>query len=58
MWTQFLEYIFDSLDKKLHKETYIELQDRAIDLELDIKELENKIEMYEDNVEHERDCDF
>lgn len=44
-----LEDIFDKLDKLLHKETYLNLQDKVFSLEDDLEKANETIEEYEDN---------
>lgn len=55
-----LEQQFDTLDKVLHKETYLQLQDKVLCQKVEIEGLNDTIEMMKDNPmnEHERDDDF
>lgn len=54
-----LEQQFDTLDKLLHKVSYVQLQDKVLCQQVEIEGLQNTIEMMEDNEpEHERDDDF
>lgn len=43
-----LEELFDLIDKKLHKETYLNLQDKIFGLEADVEESKTIIEHYEE----------
>ncbi|MBX4266585.1 hypothetical protein [Clostridium estertheticum] len=55
-----LEQQFDTLDKLLHKETYIQLQDKVLCQKVEIEELESTIETMKDNPinKHESDNGF
>jgi len=46
-----LEKLFDKFDNYLHKESYLNLQDRIFSLEVDLEEAEETISMYVDNAE-------
>ena len=46
-----IENLFDKLDKFLHDETYIQLQDRAFSLEVDMENCNEIIEMYRDDAD-------
>lgn len=44
-----LELQFDTLDKHLHKVSYVQLQDKVLCQEVEIEGLESTIEMMKDN---------
>jgi len=46
-----LEKIFDWFDTKLHKITYLNLEDKVLSLEDDLEEAQDTISMYVDNAE-------
>lgn len=48
--TEQVEALFDELDKKLHKETYSDMQDRCINLEIDLDNANEIIEGLEENL--------
>jgi len=49
MTTDQAEALFDTLDKKLHKLTYSDLQDNCFNLDDDLRVSNELIEMYQDN---------
>jgi hypothetical protein len=48
--TEIEEAFFDELDKKLHKKTYLQLQEEIFNLECDLEKANELLEMYQDNV--------
>lgn len=46
-----LEKLFDKLDKHLHKETYVQLQDKVFSLEVDAENNEEIIRLYREDAE-------
>lgn len=48
---KWLEKLFDILDKRLHKITYLDLEDKVFSLEVDIESYEGIIEMYRDDAQ-------
>ena len=50
-----LEELFDTLDNYLHKETYMELQDKILCQQIDLDDMQSQIDMYVDNINNRGD---